>query len=127
MRTPLLYGRSGAWAIDSGCDICLDASGNVYCAGSFSDTALGIPSNGGFDCVVANFSPGLALQWATAWGGSGPDGCHGIAVDQWNRTFTGGSFSGTVDFNPGSGTDIHISNGGYSDAFLVKLLSDGMW
>jgi hypothetical protein len=121
------WGGGAAFGIDSGFDICLDASGNVYNAGSFSDTALGIPSNGGFDCMVAKFDPALTLQWAAGWGGPGGDGCHGIAVDQWNRTFTGGSFSGTVDFNPGSGTDIHISNGGYSDAFLVKLLADGMW
>ncbi len=121
------WGGSAAFGIDSGSDISLDASGNVYCAGSFSDTAFGIPSKGGFDCIVASFSPDLTLQWNTAWGGSGPDGCHGIAVDAWNRTFIGGWFSGTVDFDPGGGTDIHTSNGGFSDAFLAKLLSDGMW
>jgi hypothetical protein len=122
------WGGDVAMGIDSGFDICLDSIGkNVYCAGSFSGSALGLPSVGGFDCMVAKFNPDLTLQWATAWGGSGPDGCHGIAVDQWNRTFTGGSFSGTVDFNPGTGVDNHVSKGGYSDAFLVKLLADGGW
>ena len=121
------WGGSAAFGIDSGFGICLDASGNVYCAGSFSETALGIPSNGSFDCMVTKFDPALNLLWNTGWGGSGSDGCSSITVDQWNRTYIGGKFAGTVDFDPGLDIHNHISNGGYSDAFVTKLLEDGMW
>jgi hypothetical protein len=121
------WGGSAAMGIDSGFDLCLDASGNVYCAGSFSDIALGKFSNGGFDCIVAKYSPDLTNLWATGWGGSGSDGAHAILVDQWNRSYVGGAFAGTVDFNPGSGVDKHTSNGGVADAYLSKLLEDGGW
>jgi hypothetical protein len=41
-------------------------------------------------------------------------------MDSSGNSYVTGYFSGTVDFDPGSGVDSHTSNGGY-DVFLSKF------
>jgi hypothetical protein len=55
---------------------------------------------------------------------------NGIAVDPSDNVFVTGEFSGSIDFDPGPGVDIHTSqlisgNSYYSDAFVSKFDSDG--
>lgn len=58
--------------------------------------------------------------WADTWGN--PDGnVHPMDVDAFGLDLSVvGFFSGTVDFDPGPGEDLHTSNGG-DDAFLVSF------
>ena len=48
-----------------------------------------------------------------------------ICLDSFGNVIVGGEYSGTVDFDPGPGVDIHTSNGPYHDIFVCKFDSDG--
>ena len=57
-------------------------------------------------------------------GGTGQDQGWSVAVDAAGNVFTTGSFSGTVDFDPGTGTSFLTSAGGL-DIFVSKLTNAG--
>jgi len=119
-------GDDGTSASDSGNDIVTDSIGNVYVVGDFAGEAFGIASQGKSDCVVAKYDPNLNGIWAAGWGGPEVDICYGVCVNQWDRIFITGYYQESADLNPGSGVDIHTSNG-TQDCFLVKLLPTGPW
>ncbi len=74
----------------------------------------------GFTVTPAEVKEG----WARTWGGADYDSGFSVATDNSGNVFVAGSFQGTVDFDPGSGADIHASNG-ESDVFLSKFDSSG--
>jgi hypothetical protein len=113
--------------------VSVDGANNVYVTGRYSSTDCnfnpnGTPdihsTNGGQDAFLSKFDAGGNFQWARAWGGSGNDLAGGLAVSGTGSVYVGGWFSGTVDFNPGSGIDNHASNG-QTDAFLVQFDAGG--
>ena len=59
-----------------------------------------------------------------AFGGTGNDQALSITADGAGNIYTTGLFSGTVDFDPGSGINNLISSGG-NDVFVSKLDSSG--
>jgi hypothetical protein len=74
--------------------------------------------------ITVENSPGTD-GWARTWGGSGAyDYGYSVAIDGSGNAFVTGSFSGTVDFDPGPGVDNHTSNGNW-DVFLSKFDSNG--
>ncbi|MGH7175870.1 MAG: SBBP repeat-containing protein, partial [Tepidisphaeraceae bacterium] len=111
--------------------ISVDATNNVYFTGSFTGTAsfntdstpLELTSNGGADAFVAKLSAGGSLKYAQGFGGSGADAGRAISVDSAGRTVVTGSFQGTVDFNPGTGSTQRTSVG--SDDVFVSSFSPG--
>ncbi len=50
----------------------------------------------------------------------------GVGTDNCDNAYVSGNFSGTVDFDPCTGSDKHESNGDY-DIFLLKVRPDGCW
>ena len=58
------------------------------------------------------------------FGSTGDDEALSVAVDSSGNVYTTGYFSGTADFDPGSGTTNLTSNGGI-DVFVSKLDSSG--
>jgi hypothetical protein len=57
-------------------------------------------------------------------GGSGDDNGFSIAVDRYSNQYITGYFSGTVDFDPGTGVMNLVSLGG-SDIFIAKYSATG--
>jgi len=57
-------------------------------------------------------------------GGTGDDGGSSIAIDSAGNVYITGFFSGTVDFDPGTGVDNHTSNGNW-DIYLCKFDAGG--
>ena len=110
----------------------IDASDNIYLAGSFSaetdfDPGLGtdVHDPSFIDAFVSKFDSNGNFQWARTWGGSGADGANAVATDPSGNVIVGGSFDSTdADFDPGPGKDIHGTNGG-DDAFAVEFTSSG--
>ena len=112
--------------------VAIDASGNPNVTGVFWETADFDPgnevdnhsSNGDEDAFLSRFDFSGAFIGARTWGGADEDNAYSIAVDVSNNIYVAGYFCLTVDFDPGTGVDDHISNG-FGDAFLSKFDSSG--
>jgi hypothetical protein len=118
---------------DYGWGVAVDGSGNAYVTGLFYETvdfdpaAAGVDnhtSNGSYDVFLSKFDSSGNFIWAKTWGGSSGDCGNGVAVDSSGSAYVTGCFASTVDFDPGSGVDNHISNGSV-DVFLSKFDSLG--
>lgn len=73
--------------------------------------------------AVANASDG-DFVWARAVGGTGGDAGRSIATDSAGNVYTAGTFSGTVDFDPG--TEVYnLVSAGDTDIFVSKIDSTG--
>jgi len=117
--------------------VALDPSGNVYVAGYFSGKVDFDPSGGvneivslsvaSYDAFVSKFSPDGAYQWTKTLGGKdGRATPTSLGLGPSGYVYVGGSYSGTVDFNPDSGTTMKTSDGKYS-AFILRLSSSGTY
>ncbi len=112
--------------------VAVDNSGNAFVTGDFEESAdfdpgIGVDthySNGDSDVFISKFDSSGNFQWARTWGGGGWETSADVTVDGSGSVYGAGHFSGTVDFNPGSGVDNHTSSGG-SDAWFIKLDSSG--
>lgn len=114
--------------------ILLDASGNIYMAGSFNGT-IDFDPGGGTRSVTSMYSSPDAyilkldalgnLLWVNTMGNLGGDIVKGIALDAAENVIAVGSFEVTVDFDAGPGTAPLTAVNGYSDIFILKLDEDG--
>src|SRR5688500_2535630 len=57
-------------------------------------------------------------------GGTASDGGESTAVDNTGNVYTTGSFTGTADFDPGTGTN-NLTTFGSDDIFVSNLNSSG--
>ncbi len=64
------------------------------------------------------------FSWAKKIGGTSVDIGGSIVVDASGNVHTGGRFTGTVDFNPGTGTS-NLTSAGNTDVFISKLNASG--
>jgi hypothetical protein len=110
----------------------VDVSGNIYTTGYFDGTAdfnpgaatYNLTSVGNNEIFVAKLNSSGNFVWAKKVGGSWNDDPHSMTVDLSGNVYIAGSFSDTVDFDPGPGTFNLISNN-YDDGFILKLSSTG--
>jgi hypothetical protein len=117
---------------DRGYSVYSDPLGNIYSTGYFSNTSdfdpgpsvLNLSSLGGLDIFIQKLDAAGNLLWAKSIGGSSTEEAFSIKTDIFGNVYTVGYFNGSVDFDPGSGTDIHTSLGG-PDAFILKMDSMG--
>lgn len=119
--------------IASGRAVAVDASGNVYTAGSFQGTVDFDPGAGTYtlasngvavDVFVSKLDAAGNFVWAKSFGSTSADYAYSIVLDIYGNIFVSGSFSGSgVDFDPGAGFTNVTSNG--RDAFAWKLTSAG--
>jgi len=116
--------KAGGTDYYEGCGIAVDASGNSYITGFFSDSATfgstTLTSNGYCDIFIAKLDSSGNWLWAQNAGGTGSDWGHGIAVDAIGNSYvTGYFFSTAATFGNitiyGSGT---VYN---TDIFVVKV------
>ena len=74
-------------------------------------------------CVLCfGFANGQApvFEWAKRMGGPSDDASFSIAVDIYGNVYTTGSFSGTVDFDPGAGI-FNLTSYDVTDIYILKL------
>ena len=117
----------GGTGFDEIIHIKLDANDNIYAAGSFEATldfdpgpgTSTVTSNGLSDAFFAKYDNNGNYIWSTAFGGSGDDKGYSIKSDAAANVHVVGSYSLTVDFDPGPGTQAATSNGAL-DIFLGK-------
>jgi hypothetical protein len=119
------WARSAGSSMDDDVQgLTVDAQGNVYMAGTFSDSlwlgATKLTSNGGSDGFVAKYNAGGTLQWARGFGGSGSDSAFGVAVDNNGDVYVTGGFSNTIAIGV-----VNLVSSGDQDLLLAKYDADG--
>ena len=122
----------GPWA-DNGSSIALDSLANIFITGSFQgtgdfDPGAGIFSlNGGNsdNMFISKLDSNGSLIWAKMIYGSSSASGNNISLDKSNNIVTSGTFSGTVDFDPGLSVFNLVSMAGSQDVFISKLDSSG--
>jgi len=110
----------------------VDRDGNVYLAGRFSGTSAFDPANplavtmaqGGTDAFVSKFDRAGKFLWSRSFGGVGADEIRAMAISPLGGVILTGSFSGRVDFDPGTGVSESVSSGA-SDIFVLSLSPSG--
>lgn len=120
----------GSWELISG--LVVDPSGNLYAIGYFAGTVdfdpgpgvFSLSSVGGNDVVILKLSPAGSLIWAKSFGGIGNDEGLYIGCDLAGNVYLGGTYSGSIDFNPDVGVFNRSSAGGL-DPYIVKLDAAG--
>ncbi len=117
-------------------DATTDGLTNIYSCGVFSGTGVDFDpgegellkdSNGDVDSYLCKYNSQGELLWVGTWGSSGYDPANSIDC-AWEAggkfIYVTGSFTGTVDFDPGSSV-YNRTTVGDTDAFLSKFDLDG--
>ena len=63
-------------------------------------------------------------MWVKQVGGKGSDEPSEVSLDESGNIYITGAFNGTVDFDPGEGTN-NLKSAGDEDVFVLKLDSAG--
>ena len=82
------------------------------------------PSNADANINLLSATPEVDL-WIRTWEGERNPRINSISVDNFNNIYIGGDYSGTVDFDPGTGEELGTSFYGSSDIFLAKFSEYG--
>jgi hypothetical protein len=125
--------RMGGTNSDIGNSIAIDGSGNAYITGSFNGTAdfdpgagtQNLVSAGGSDIFLAKYDASGNYAYAKSIGGTSLDVGSSISIDGTGTAYITGYFIGTVDFDPGVGTQNLTSSAGSYDIFLAKYDASG--
>jgi len=125
----LRFGGPGSELITG---IAMDASGDVYVAGSFTGTPdfdpgsgiTALPSLGNADGFLAKYSAAGGLVWVFQVGGLGEETVTSLARDAGGNLYLSGGFSGSTDFDPGAGLQVLNSIGG-QDGYVAKFSPAG--
>jgi hypothetical protein len=128
--------KTGGTGSDQGRSVAVDASGNVYTAGSFQGTVDFDPGAGTYtlvslgsdDAYVTKFDALGNFIWAKTFGGTSQEIAYDIDLDQNGNIYTTGYFENTVDFDPSAST-YTITSLGLQDVFINKLdpLGNFIW
>ena len=118
---------------DRGFGVAIDEWGNIYTTGFFQHTVDFDPgpgedyhtATGYYDAFLSKIDPEGNFQWARTWGSleASDTGGSDVAVDLAGGVYIAGDFTGTVDFDPGPGEDLHYSGG--SNVFVSRFDTDG--
>lgn len=109
----------------------VDGSGNIFVAGYFNGTVDFNPDNvtvnsftsvGSLDIFLAKYDSNGNYLWAIALGSTGPDAAYGLALDPSGNPVIAGSFTNTVDFDPGP-QSYDLGSWGINDIFVARYNS----
>ncbi|MFD1628314.1 SBBP repeat-containing protein [Pseudopedobacter beijingensis] len=112
----------------------VDFENNIYTTGTFNGSidfnegkgaAVQLSSQGGVDIFITKTAVDGVLLWAKRVGGTGGDYALALAVDDKGAIYITGRFTGTVDFDPGSGVFNLAATSGSYDVFVLKLNASG--
>ncbi len=118
--------QDGARAMD------IDANGNLYLTGLFTNTVDMDPGpasftlstlNGGYDMFVSKLDGNGNFVWAKAVNGTFIELARALKVDVSGNVYVTGVVAGKVDFDPGAGVDTLTTDG--DNSFVLKLNNSG--
>lgn len=118
----------GGSGYDQARGVAVDGLGNTYVSGNFRGTVDFDPgtgtaplvSNGDNDAFVLALDAAGDYLWAGSFGAAGDDRGYAVAVDPAGNSYAVGHYSGTVDFDPGTGV-ADLAAGGAEDGFVIAL------
>jgi len=127
-----MQGLAPANSPDFGRSIAVDAVGNVYSTGHFSETAdfdpgpgvYNLTTVGSYDIFISKLNTNGNFVWAKQLGGADIDIGFSITSDASGNIYTTGSFGSTADFDPGPGV-YNLTSAGDIDVFVSKLDDNG--
>jgi len=111
-----------------GNSMALDANGNIYITGFFTGSAsdfdpgtgtAALAATGGNDVYIAKYDNNGNYLWANRIGNSGDDRGNEILITGAGNILLAGTFSLTVDFDPGPGIANLVATGA-SDIFFAS-------
>lgn len=121
----------GSW--DAGSSLTTDESGNLYISGQFDGTVdfdpgagvSNLTAVGSNDVFILKLTNAGNFVWARQLGGvNGSIENKSITVDKAGNVYSTGTFSGTLDFDPGTGT-ASLASSGWGSIYISKLTKDG--
>lgn len=121
----------GSASGENGWTVTTDAQHNVYAIGDLAgsadfdpstSTALLTPiSSAGY---VAKYDANGNYQWAFLLEATTNELLYGVTTDRWGNVYVTGTFHGSMDCDPGSGTAT-IGSSGQRDVFVAKYDANG--
>lgn len=122
----------GGTSSDNGQGITVDGGGNIYVTGGFMsanvdfDPGTGTTSSssaGGFDVFLSKLDASGNFKWVQTWGSTNNDVGYASAIAT-KTVYVTGTYAGTVDFDPGTGTTniTYQGTGTVLDLFISKFM-----
>jgi len=112
--------------------LAIDAKGNVYTSGNFTDSikfdpgtgVKNLSAKGDEDVFILKFNDKGNLLWAKSFGGKMSDNAIDLAIDGAGNVYSTGTFMGFVDFDPGKDS-MKMSAVGIRYIYIQKLDTHG--
>ncbi len=113
--------------------------GDLYLAGNVAGEnidmdpdpidSVSVTALGGCDAFISKFDLSGNFEWAGIWGGYEDDYGFELTTDPDGNVYITGRYEGFVDFDPGFGAEVYISNGEGYDAYVSKFdfLGQHLW
>lgn len=106
--------------------VAVDAKGNVFIAGGFTNTisfgSTTLTSAGGTDAFIAALDDKGVAKWAYRYGDAGEQIANAVAVDSRGDVSFAGALAGAADFGGGA-----LTSKGEDDVFVAKLSANGVY
>ncbi len=128
--------KLGGGNSDVGIGVTLDGNNNIYTCGAYSDSGDFDPGSGVFnltsagnsDIFISKLDSNGNFVMAISIGGAGSEASKRIRIDASGNIYHMGSFSSTLDLDPGIGT-FNLTTAGQSDTYISKLnaLGNFIW
>ncbi|NBB20587.1 hypothetical protein GVN20_14570 [Runella sp. CRIBMP] len=117
---------AGGMGTEWGQEIAVDASGNVYITGHYTDTIafenITFTSAGNSDLFIAKYNTNGIIQWVRSAGGPNNDWGNSIALDAAGNAYITGHFQGTATFGTTTVTSTPLP---FDDILIAKYTTDG--
>lgn len=115
-------------------DMTIDAAGNIYMAGYFSNTnadfdpsaaIVNMSNQGGTDVYFAKYDANGNYIFSKAISGSGSEFVNNIITDGSNNIYLTGSMPSITDFDPSTTATLSLVTNGGTDSYLAKYDANG--
>ncbi|XLQ20062.1 MAG: hypothetical protein ACKUBY_05790 [Candidatus Moraniibacteriota bacterium] len=114
--------------------LAVDSFGGVFSTGSFtgvfdfdaSGSVDNHTSNGSNDVFLTRYNADGTYGWTRTFGATNQDRGFGNVIDINGDILIVGTFSDSVNFDTGGGSDVHVADG-TSDVFLTKYATNGTY